>query len=420
MADTTIATAALAWALFAAVASGFTPTRPNLRQRQSFCSIRVPEGPLERRASNRRCTDHTSSLWSKKKSIDELVQVYDDTFSDLACTVINCLAVEHSFRLDGETCLYTRPPFNERPLQPLEHAIDSALSALESEKNNSNSSNNERTVVEYWSRVEYMNMDAHVDIDERALEDEGVLHCPEASHVLYLQVNMNEEAGCPTCVFPNQQVGWSFDDKDPVVDVVAVPAVQGRILKFPGSAMHAVPCPADRWLLTGEEEQELRREEKEEEFDDEEDEDYDEEEDDEEEYDDDDDTEDEIERSVLLFNTWATDGPRPSGAQGSIELDKDAYLVAEWERDYGVNAERIRCNPKRTWREAVLTESEPLSRVSPDNNQEQQIRVSLMGEQNRRVFADKTAQLIGPIEAFRAALEQETTATVTRLHHVAE
>lgn len=43
-------------------------------------------------------------------------------------------------------------------------------------------------MVEYWSRSQYINLDAHADIDENTLKDEGVLRCPRHGHVLYLQI----------------------------------------------------------------------------------------------------------------------------------------------------------------------------------------------------------------------------------------
>jgi hypothetical protein len=189
------------------------------------------------------------------------VQVYDSAFSPLTCEVLHALCVEQSLRVDGDTYIFWRPPFHKRPLTPLEHAIDSALTALDDPS---------RT-VEYWSRTEYMNIDAHVDIAEMELEEDGILRVPKVSHVLYLKVlaSLSSE-GCPTCVFPGKQVGRSLEDNNDEkagadVELVTVPAVQGRIVKFPGDAMHAVPCPSDRWLLTREDEMALRAEEQEEE-----------------------------------------------------------------------------------------------------------------------------------------------------------
>jgi hypothetical protein len=282
-----------------------------------------------------------------------------------------------------------------------------------------------------------MNIDAHVDIAEVELEEEGILRCPKVSHVLYLKVNKELRGSCPTCVFPGKQVGWGLDLKNhnnddkaaaaaAVVDLVTVPAVQGRILKFPGAAMHAVPCPSDRWLLTHTEEVVLRQEEELEE------EEYtftefsDEEEDDEEE---DDDDEEEIERSVILFNTWPDETPPPRGAKedyyattdGIIDSDNncivDAQMVTEWEEDYGVNAEWIRCNPFSEWRE-VTTLSQEVSaneRLKSESSQlkPHPLRVSLMGAQDRRVHPTNTALMYASEQELRSALEQETE--VTRL-----
>jgi hypothetical protein len=281
--------------------------------------------------------------------------------------------------------------------------MDSALTAL----------SDQSKLVEYWSREEYMNIDAHVDIDEKRLEDEGQLAVPSSSHVLYLEVNVRG----PTCIFPSKRVGWGLENEklNSTVDLVIVPAVQGRILRFPGSAMHAVPCPIDRWLMTEEEEAKLREEEQGGDDDDDDDkvlDDFDEEEEE------GDGEEDEIERSVLLFNTWLDDGPPPLGAMERTYYDTIGgargaeELAREWEEDYGVNAELIRCIPPSDWRVKFLTKGAALNE---EESKQKQIRVNLMGDQNRRVNPDKNARLIGPFLEIRDALEQENEATWFRL-----
>ena len=166
------------------------------------------------------------------------------------------------------------------------------------------------------------------------------------AHVLYLKV-MKGLVG-PTVVFPGKRIGWGLDHQQSdkitakaasVVDMVTILAVQGRILRFPGSAMHAVPCPVNRWLMTEEEEWTLRCEEE-----------CDEDEDDYEgDYDDDEDDKDynndnkayQVERSVLLFNTWSDDGGPPHSVQtgystamaGSTLCNKEGderRLIKEW------------------------------------------------------------------------------------------
>ena len=218
-----------------------------------------------------------------------------------------------------------------------------------------------------------MNIDLHADIDETMLEDEEILRCPSVGHVLYLQVQKGLKG--PTVVFPLEHIGWgATSTNDDGMDMeehettttqtrhekeaVIVPAVEGRILRFPGSAMHGVPKPPNRWAMSKEEERKLREGEAKCEHEDDEWMD-----DDEDEY-----VEEEVERSVLLFNTWADDGPPPMGvtddyATGAlpegIELSEEdaasflqsqeSRLLKEWEEDYGPNGERVRCNPRHEW-----------------------------------------------------------------------
>lgn len=373
---------------------GFAPTPPKLL----FCN---QQRLLFRHTISLPSTNSNDDVGSNDVSKD--VQVYDDVFSPLACDEIHDLAVEHSFRGNCDTGIFVRPPYNLKPLTPLEHVMDSALTAL----------NDPCRTVEYWSREEYMNIDAHCDIDENELGETARLRCPQFAHVLYLKVKADLKG--PTCVFPGKRVGWNTTR---TTDLVTVPAVQGRLLKFPGSAMHAVPRPPHRWLLSDEEEQRLRVE------------------DDADEYEDDDeDDEDDVERSVLLFNTWPDDGPPPrgvkrdhatSGIPDGIELDDDttdyleaqeAQRLAEWEEDYGANAELIRCNARSRWSEACLTEGATLLNEASEKELQQnhQVRVNLMGRRNRRLHPENTARLDGPMDELRGGLEQETTATIFHL-----
>lgn len=327
------------------------------------------------------------------------VEIIENVFNPAACEMLHYLAIEHNERTNDGSSLFTRPPHNKRPLTPIEHAIHSALTEM--------GDNTKR--VEFWSREEYMNIDTHADIDETMLEDEGRVRCPETSHILYLQVK--EGLRGPTCVFPNEKSGWGLNEGDGK-DLVIVPAVEGRILRFPGSAMHSVPKPPHRWLLSREEEKQLRDEEKCCEEDD----------DDDEFYDDDEFEDEEIERSVLLFNTWSDDEPPPIGVTGDIatgalpegiELSKEdsaAYLksqdeqiFAEWKEDYGINFERVGSNPASEWSVIEI--------VHKQCDQTEPLHVSLMGMEKRRLFPKKSAQLLGPIEEIKLALTEKHQAT---------
>jgi hypothetical protein len=299
--------------------------------------------------------------------------------------------------------------------------MDSALTALNDTSGN---------IVEYWARDEHMNIDAHVDVDENALEEEGAIRYPEVAHILYLEVKKGLVG--PTVVFPGKRVGWGVDQStDTAVDVVTIPAVQGRILRFPGSAMHTVPCPVDRWLLTDEEEYILRYEEDHEDEDDddeeEEDDDDDDEAEDDDDYEDDDDEDEEddeqVERSVLLFNTWKSEGPPPrhvkTGFATAVSDNENGEqgLVEEWEEDYGVDAAWIRCNPASEWRRTTLSEvpsevsdGEVVTKVG------QLARVHLMGEKYRRLHEENKALFRVPDrQVLQDALHQEVKVTHLRL-----
>jgi hypothetical protein len=339
------------------------------------------------------------------------VSVYDGVFSPSACGEMHYLA---SLRGDDGSSIFTRPPHNEMPLTPFEHAIDSALVEL----------GDSSKLVEYWSRDKYMNIDAHTDIDEMQLEEERTLRCPKVAHVLYLQVETGLRG--PTCVFPDKKIGWGIDidDGDRSVDLVTVPAVQGRILRFPGSAMHAVPRPANRWLLSREEERVLRDQEEEEQFQNE----SSLEEEDNDVWDDDDD-DDDVVRSVVLFNTWPDDEPPPRGVNGDyatgalpdgIELDEEgaakfsktqeAQRLAEWEEEYGPNAQTIRCYPRSEWQNVGIQ-----IRAAEPESAKDKLRICLMGKRKRRVYLRKVARLAGPASALQMALMKEKEVTLFRL-----
>ncbi len=369
-------------------------------------------------------TKHRASSVTHQ-AINPTVQVFDNTFSAKVCEELHYLAVEHNERTSDGSSVFLRPPHNDKPLTPIEHAIDSALIEI----------GDTARLVEYWSRDEYMNIDAHADIDEAMLEDEGAVRCPSVGHVLYLQVKQNLRG--PTCVFPYEKIGWGLDEeiKGDKKELVIVPAVEGRILRFPGSAMHAVPNPPDRWLLDKFEESALRAsendipqdidvgdkgewietEEEEEDFD---------------RYDD----EDEVERSVLLFNTWQDGEPGPKGVNGDIatgalpegiELNEDdaasylksqeAQILADWEEEFGENGQLIRCNPFLEWKSIEIEETEGSKSRIDDAVTFGEFNVSLMGMQNRRLYSEKYARLKGPKEVVKKALFHESKVSLSHL-----
>jgi hypothetical protein len=330
-------------------------------------------------------------------AIENDVQVISNVFSTSACELLHDLSEQHNQRTNDGSSIFIRPPRNDLPLTPIENAIDSFLTQL----------GDTSQKVEYWSRSEYMNIDVHADIDEQHLKDSGEVRCPKNGHVLYLKVKKNLRG--PTCVFPHQRKQWrNNDDLSENILLITVPAVEGRILRFPGSAMHAVPKPFYRWLLDKEEVKKLVQDEECEEIDvvddewNEEDNDY---------------LEDEnIERSVLLFNTWYDDEEGPKAVNGDyatgalpegIELSEEdvkaflqteqSKLLKEWENSFGKHNKKVQCKPKSHW---IMEDFENSTRDVTDAK----INVSLMGDSKRHSYHSKFATLEGNANILEKAL----------------
>lgn len=362
--------------------------------------------PIEGFTTQQRTFARSRSLFTSSTPFCEQVQVFDGVFSPRTCEELHDLAVDHAERSESSV-------MNQNdPKSPLEHVLVHLLQQL----------GDSSPFVEYWSRDEYMNIDAHCDVDEGQLETEGTLRYPDYSHVLYLEVAIRRG---PTCVLDSRG-GYNQASLLTNTNVMTVPAVQGRLLRFPGNALHAVPKPPHRWLLTAEEERAVQKEDEMYQIDDE-DEDFDEDEEDWEE------EEDCVERSVLLFNTWSAAPPRDvlpdTIAAGAVpegidmdEADVQAYMkqlqdsqTNEWNELYGPKAERIRCDPVSSWKRCTI--------APPQQQQQQQegqdsIRVRLMGKRSRRLHADALASLQGSSHILSDALEQETDITVVSLKSV--
>ena len=313
--------------------------------------------------------------------------------------------------------------------------LDRLLTALEDDNDgdntNSNNNNSKNVVVEYWSRQQHLHMDVHCDVDEGQLEQEETIRYPSYSHVLYLNLppkNSEQQQHrqlAPTCVFTNRtallyETGDGTTNStmrhgdDVHVDenaspmtthLVTIPAVIGRLLRFPGNLLHAVPKPYDKWLLSSLWREQNGRNE----------------------YDDDDDDESLL-RSVLLFNTWQEEGPidvdrdtfGTATIPDGIEMDEDmmvylaqeqATIQSDWERDFGVDFDTLRCNPRREWVDChpVGTGTlEPNTRMS-------EVRMGLMGNENRRLTAHQQVSLCGSSSDVRMALEQNSLVSKIQL-----
>ncbi|KAJ1447752.1 hypothetical protein M885DRAFT_541629 [Pelagophyceae sp. CCMP2097] len=141
------------------------------------------------------------------------VAVYDGVFENEVCEALESAAasVEHT--------VFDR---SEQSGTMLEAALDSVLNSL----------GDEGRYVEYWSRSDWKHIEAHADVDEGQAAN-GALRFPNFAHVLYAAVGSRVKG--PTCVFEKGAV-------------TTVPPVAGRILRFRGDLVHAVPRPFDVWL----------------------------------------------------------------------------------------------------------------------------------------------------------------------------
>ena len=345
--------------------------------------------------------------------------MYDNIFPADTCLELHKLSVDHSNRCESGS-IFIRHSDTKAPLTPLEKAVDSILVAL----------NDTSPVVEYWSRSCYINIDAHADIDEDTLKQDGVLRCPRNAHVLYMHVSNTGEAVVgsedrskrmgPTVVFPKRKVAWGSvspipsmnGGKEYVVDVenyygedteqhlfsegtnnademAIVPAKTARLLRFDGRAFHSVPKPPHRYVMSKKElGRYLEGEDNEEDnYWDDEYQDFEEEE-----------TDLENMRSVLLFNTWpGASGPR-GVLQDAMDIDEDEipndvelYSPSyydyqsqmkerqrqEWSKQYGPEYEHLWCNDVDKWKRV------PIDRMS-NGDSANEITVPLMGNPSRK------------------------------------
>ena len=346
---------------------------------------------------------------------------------------------------------FTRPfPAGYRP-SALERAMDGILGEIDGggvegggERGRGISS---LQYVEYWTRREWRHIEAHADVDENLAKAHdasaaageavdvddltsemsstypvtaaasrgdggktttGYYRYPESGHVLYLRVGSDVRG--PTCVFPGSGSGGDLarpidgagNDDGGSVELVTVPAVPGRLLRFPGDALHAVPRPHDLWLrsfVTGAPKFE---------------------------------PEETWGRSVILFNTWPGDEPPPR----DVPLDdSDGMGAAVLEDDDGGDrsdgGEVDMYSSRSMWVEALAPDAESAagtydedSRVecetarrlsegdSPEEIQRRSLKtkVWLLGNMRRRGHMMRTVRLSAP-EELRNALEEPTAAS---------
>jgi hypothetical protein len=234
------------------------------------------------------------------------------------------------------------------PFSTVGMALDSILTNLEDSSR----------FVEYWCRQEWRHIEAHADVDEVLARTSPDLEFsyPRNGHGLYLQIGSRVQG--PTCVFPNVCSGANLvgpsndDDNSNKHELVVVPAVSGRLLRFPGTALHAVPRPHNiRTLPFVQGAAEFK-------------------------------PESEWGRSVILFNTW------------NDALPLDIPLDEQEESIMNTNQNCVRCESRSEWNLQSVHSTD--SSIQQERNTKR-TKIWLLGDLKRRGYHQlRTVDLSAP------------------------
>ena len=191
----------------------------------------------------------------------------------------------------------------------------------------------------------------------------------------------------PTCVFPNLKTGGELlsngnqlecqnEQGGNKVELITVPAVGGRLLRFEGSSLHAVPRPADLWFLSfvkGAPEYS---------------------------------PEETWGRSVILFNTWADKPPK----------DVETHQVLD---SPGVIKKDL-VNSRNLWDEVFQLDSDtktsrddaPVCDADPAAAPMSKVKIWLLGNERRRDYQMRTIKMKANPHVKDAFLESHTVSRV--------
>lgn len=305
---------------------------------------------------------------------------------------------EYASKSGLEHKCFTRPLVDSSGSNIIELTLDAILSEID--KSNGDD-NNPKQYVEYWTRQEWRHIEAHADVDENLSKkmDQSALDLetddlqtkfastyqksyghryPTHGHVLYLQVG--SEVRGPTVVFQDRSSGGDLlrqlqeadgecsdeIDRDANgVKLSIVPAVPGRLLRFDGRDLHAVPRPTDIWMLPfvkGGAEYE---------------------------------PEEVWGRSVILFNVWPADEAPPL----EVPLDKR-------NEKYSPMSQTAFCNSFDGWNEVKALQKAPSSLDSAGSQLNQSVKVWLLGNDRRRDHPLRTVSLRAPEEGGREVVKE--------------
>jgi len=300
-----------------------------------------------------------------------LVRAWDGIFST---EVLRTLALEGDRRDHSFTSVFTR----EHAVSRGRTIIEAALCALLDEVGD------ESRHVEYWWRGEWISMAAHRDVDEalcrsRTRGAAGVQRCPKWGHVLYLDVDDGVRG--PTCV-------WE-EDREPEVNgaeaaalsgaprtlrtLHVVPARSGRLLRFRGDMLHAVPKPPLEWVpsqrpipdpvcTSGR-------------------------------------------RSVVLFNTWGSEPPTIPTPDEPAAPSAVAALKP------------LTCVPHAAWRAVQVNgAAQRRPRDETDKTRLENIEATLLGDERRRGCSRPIISVKAEAEALLSALTSANDVHAVALH----
>ena len=351
---------------------------PSMRQTMASCSFHLPLLAAS-------LLLNPVVLAFSSSSNPTTIQVYDGVLSEAAASTLHesAMAVGLGHRA------FARPLTANGVYNPIELALDEILSEMDGDN-----TDDDISYVEYWSRQEWRSIEAHADVDEfRAKEEDSSSEAPAIAalgpdgyrypkfgHVLYLQVG--REVRGPTCVWPDRRSGGELlkkandggdetcieaSSQDDKLELVIVPAKGGRLLRFPGSALHAVPRPHNLWFLPFVMGSAIYE------------------------------PEEEWGRSVLLFNVWQNEAPAGvslNTGEGHRGDDIDSCKS-------GSDTDVVKCNTKSNWKENEIRN------VGQDTDETKAAKIWLLGNERRRDFPMRTIKLSAP-ETTQDALAEET------------
>jgi hypothetical protein len=308
-----------------------------------------------------------SLLMSSKTS----VAVWDDVLSDESRQTLHQVASQQG---SSQHYLFSRP-IDPNSSGKIEKALDSILTEI----------GDDSKYIEFWTRQEWRSIEAHADVDELLAKrqdaednsDQNSYRFPTNGHVLYLQ--RGSEVRGPTCVFPGRRSGGDLlrqRSREETIggvaaeelEVVIVPAVPGRLLRFQGDYLHTVPRPHDLWFrkfIKGAPKYS---------------------------------PEDEWGRSVILFNTWGNDPP----------LDVPAHLT---ENNEEKEKKHFLSEARTAWSEVYFqteSDNDQGCQTTYDDSEWVAAKIWLLGNERRRDHPMRTLEILSP-KTLRTALEEEST-----------